>query len=646
MLTLENIGIEFGGNWLFKGISYQFLPGERLALIGRNGAGKSTLLKIITEQLNPTEGLVSKSSNMKVAYFNQDLLSYQTERPISEVVRDAFAPLLELKAEINTLLKRMEDGEGDTKLWEELATKQDLFEARGGSTIDARVHSTLNGLGFSLAEHEQAYHTFSGGWRMRVLLAQMLLMEPELLLLDEPTNHLDLPSIQWLENYLKSFAGTTLVVTHDRFFVDRIAEKILEINFKRLHIYAGNYSFYVKEKALRNEQQLKAYENQQKYIAEQEKFISRFRAKATKAKQVQSKIKQLEKLDKIEAPESAQAVMNMRFELAQASGKEVLTLEHVDKAYGPKEILDKCDASVWRGDKIALIGANGVGKSTVLRVLADTETYLGERKEGHNVFMSFFAQHQLEALNLDNTVFEELYHSSGGKTETYIRNILGCFMFSGEDAEKPIRVLSGGERSRVALAKTLVSKANFLLLDEPTNHLDIQSIEVLIEALDAYEGSYVLVSHDRHFLSHIANKIWYIEGKQIKEYPGTYQEFVEWKTRQELENEEVSTTKSQKPEQAETQEKPQLSFQQQKQIKNRLKKLSRSIETLEEDIMEWEEKKSAQELHMAKPEVAADYKQLQEAQTELQKIDEKIARLSDEWESAIEELETLQSQSS
>ena len=644
MLNLEQVGIEIGGNPLFTGASYQFRSGERVGLIGRNGAGKSTLLKIIAGERSPSEGKVNRSTGLNIAFFNQDLLSYQTERSVVEVAREAFTDLLALQAEIEELLAQVEAGAEDVALWDELATKQETFEARGGNQMEATVRSILHGLGFDNEAQESPYKTFSGGWRMRVLLAKMLLSEPDVLLLDEPTNHLDLPSIQWLENYLKNFRGCCIVVSHDRFFIDRVADVILEISLKRMNIYAGNYSFYLKEKAQRHELQQRAYENQQKYIAQQEEFINRFRAKATKARQAQSKLKQLEKLDRIEAPEEEKAELKMRFEMQAPSGKEVLALTHIDKSYGPLTILKDSEATIWRGDKIALIGANGTGKSTLLRILANTEPFGGERKEGYRVIPSFFAQHQLEALDLNADIVTEVSHAATGKTDTYIRNILGCFMFSGDDIYKPINVLSGGEKSRVALAKTLLSEANFLLLDEPTNHLDIPSIQILVEALTVYEGTYVVVSHDRSFLRQVANKIWYIEDQGIREYPGTYDEYAYSK---EKTNSPVIEEKSHpkgihsKPTNPPPTEAP-IDYQEQKRRRNRIKKLKREIEQLETLIFTLEGKKEALESEMASPEIAADFSRLSEKQQELKQLGEEITQQTTTWENYSLELEELE----
>ena len=646
MLSIENLGIEFSGRWLLRNASYQFLPGQRIGLIGRNGAGKSTLLRLINGDMSPSEGKIHKAGKIKIAFFNQDLLSYQTDRPIVDVAKDAFADLLALGKEIDQILHKLEHGEGEAELWDQLASKQDTFETQGGNTIDAQVHSVLSGLGFSAEEHHQPYHTFSGGWRMRVLLAQMLLTQPDILMLDEPTNHLDLPSIQWLETYLKTFRGTCIVVSHDRFFIDRISQKIVEISFQQIQEYSGNYSFYLKEKALRQEQQQAAFENQQKHIAQQEQFINRFRYKASKAKQVQSKIKQLEKIKRVNAPEEERVSLKIRFVMKEKSGKEVLKLRNIHKAYGDKEILKDTTATVMRGDKIALIGANGLGKSTLLRIMTGGEPFEGSCEAGHQVSSAFFAQHQLEALNLQNTILQEVTDASTGKTETELRTLLGCFMFSGEESEKKIQVLSGGEKSRVALAKTLLSEANFLLLDEPTNHLDIQSIQILVESLNAYEGTYVLVSHDRFFLQQVANKIWYIENKQVKEYIGTYQEFEDWQARIEAAKEaktKDSISQKSKPITPLPDSKPKksTSFAEKKAQKNRLKKLERMQEKLETEIEQMEAKIAEMELEMADPEIASDFARLSEAQNQYDARQAALDKKTEEWEAVLLEIEEL-----
>jgi ATP-binding cassette subfamily F protein 3 len=642
VLSLENIGIEFGGRWLIREAGYQFRPGEKVGLIGRNGTGKSTLLKVIAGEMVPTTGQVHTVRGAKVAHYHQELLSFETEKSIFDLALEAFAPILEIKAEMEKLLARTEAGHAKAEDWDHLASLQAQFDAHDGSRMDASVHEMLSGLGFSADQHGRPYRTFSGGWRMRVLLARMLLSEPEILLLDEPTNHLDLPSIQWLENYLRTFRGICVLVSHDRFFIDRMADRILDISLQKMNVYNGNYTFYLAQKAERQELQKRAYDNQQKYIDEQERFINRFRAKATKARQVQSRIKQLDKIDLVEAPEEETVSLSIRFQVKRPSGKEVLTLEHIGKKYGDLRVLEDSSCLVSRGDKIALIGPNGIGKSTLLRVIAGLEPHTGKRIPGYQVSQTFFAQHQLEALVLENNIYEELRACTPGKTETELRTILGCFMFSGDDIEKKINVLSGGEKSRLALAKTLTSEANFLLLDEPTNHLDIPSIQILIQALQAYEGTFIVVSHDRHFLREVANKIWYISDRKLCEYPGTYAEFDDHLRRLEKDQKD-------EPQRKETEapkSKGETDFKEQKRFRNRVKKLKTEIEVAEKEISKLEEEKKQQALRMAEPEIAADYGKLAGVQEKVQNLQKQIEGRTEDWTLMVMELEEMEAEES
>lgn len=652
MLSLENIGIEFAGRWLIRNAGYRFNEGKITGLIGRNGAGKSSLLRVIAGQNMASEGMVHRGKDDKLAYFHQDLLSFETETSIFEMARSAFATLLEHKHRLEDIFVAIEGGSMDLDLWDEMAHLQAEWDAMEGDKIDARTYEILAGLGFKDTEVHQPYKTFSGGWRMRVLLAKMLLEQPDVLLLDEPTNHLDLPSIQWLENYLESYPGVCIIVSHDRFFLDRMVDVILEISNAKLNEYAGNYSFYIEAKAERSDLQQRAYENQQKYISDQQRFIDRFKAKASKARQAQSKIKQLDKLDLVDAPEEDDFNLSFTFKVRTPSGREVIKLGIEEKSFGIKKVLRDSEAVIERGDKIALIGANGLGKSTLLRMVGGSEPFEGDRKEGHNVALGFFAQHQLEALNLKNNVLQELAYIGTDKTEVELRTVLGCFMFSGEDVEKKINVLSGGEKSRVALAKVLISEANFLLLDEPTNHLDIPSIQILMKALQNYQGTYIVISHDRHFLSCVANKIWYIEDQQLKEYPGTYHEFEEMKTRKMeaerlLMEEDKQKQKEQKKPKVEekkpkVEEKPVVSFEEQKQRKNRLRKMEKEQEDIEAEIEQMEKEKKALMLSLVEPSMAANFTKIAEVQKQIDHLTREIALTTEKWEKIVAEVEEMQ----
>jgi len=530
LLGLQNVTFEFGARTIVEDATWHIQPNERIALIGYNGTGKSTLLKVLTRQFLPSKGTVEQGRETTIGFLHQDLLSFDTEDSILEVALGAFERVKELEKEIEAIGLELEKT-GDETLAHDYSEKLHELEILGGYDIHHKTEEILQGLGFSNENLHKPYKTFSGGWRMRVLLAKMILMHPDVLLLDEPTNHLDLPSIEWLEKYLKNYQGAVVMVSHDRYFLDRMVNKVVELYQQKLHFYTGNYSYYETEKALRVDIQQKAYENQQDYIRQNEKFVERFKAKASKAAAAQSIVKRLEKLERIENVEIERPNMRINFSVEKQPGRVLCTLKNVSKSFGELVIMKDTGAEIDRGDKIALIGANGKGKSTLLRVIVGSEEFQGDRIWGHNVDESFYAQHQLEALNLNNNVLDEMRESRSGKTDLELRSLLGCFLFSGDDVDKKIKVLSGGEKARVALAKTIVSKANFLMLDEPTNHLDIHSVDLLIGALNNYEGSIVFVSHDRHFVSKIANKIWEIEDHKIIEFKGTYAEWEDWKER-------------------------------------------------------------------------------------------------------------------
>jgi ATP-binding cassette subfamily F protein 3 len=528
---LQNICFEFGARTILQDATWHIQPGERIGLIGYNGTGKSTLLKLLVGEYQPSKGSVERSRGTTIGYLHQDLLSFDTNESILSVALGAFARVLELEKLIETLGIELEKT-GDEKILHQYSDCLQEMDALDGYSIHHRTEEVLQGLGFSNEDLQRPYKEFSGGWRMRVLLAKMILQQPDLLLLDEPTNHLDLPSIEWLEKYLLHYKGSVVMVSHDKYFLNRMVNKIVELYQQELHSYSGNYDFYEKEKAVRMELQQKAFENQQDYIRQQERIVERFRAKASKAAMAQSIIKKLDKLERIDAAELIRPNIKINFRVDKTPGKVLVELKGIQKSFGKNRILKNGVAEIERGDKIALIGANGKGKSTLLRIIAGTEPFdSGERKWGHNVSESFYAQHQLESLRLDHTILDEMKECGSQLNDLELRGLLGCFLFSGDDADKKISVLSGGEKARVALAKVIVSKANFLLLDEPTNHLDLHSCELLIEALNNYQGTLMLVSHDRHFIAKTANKIWEIVDQEIKEFKGGYEEWVAWKER-------------------------------------------------------------------------------------------------------------------
>lgn len=637
MLSINNLSYFIGGRALYENASLHIKPKDKIGLVGLNGTGKSTLLKIINGDIQPSSGEVQKAKDCTIGFLNQDLLSYQSEDSILDVALEAFKETLQLEQEIENVLHQMETDHSD-EIINKLARLQDQFEAHEGYTIKAKAEEVLEGIGFNTKDLGRPLKTFSGGWRMRVMLAKLLLEKPSLLMLDEPTNHLDLPSIQWVENYLKNYEGAVVVVSHDQDFLDNCIDVTVEVSNGSLTSYSGNYSFYQEEKKERMEIQQNAYENQQQMIKQTEKFIERFRAKATKSNQVQSRIKALDRLDRVNEVVDDNISVNFKFKFSQKSGRDVVVLDHVSKSYGDLVILKDTTARIERGDKIALIGANGKGKSTLLRIVDGTEPIKGNREQGHNVIKSFYAQHQLEALNVDNEILQEMVQAGSKKTETELRNVLGCFLFTNEDVFKKIKVLSGGEKSRVALAKTMISEANFLLLDEPTNHLDIQSVNILIQAMEQYEGTFITVSHDRHFIRGVANKIWYIEENKIKEYPGTYDEFVYWKSQQSAAP--ADNNQDSKPKQ--DTRKKELNITEVNEAKKNLKKKEQELALIEDIILEIESKKAELEKKMADPQVFSDNKKMEETNQSYQKLKTQEAELNQNWEILVEEIGSLQ----
>lgn len=652
---LQNITFEFGARILVEDATWHIQPGERIGLIGYNGTGKSTLLKLLVGEYLPSKGTVERSRGTSIGYLHQDLLSFDTNDSILQVALSAFERILQLEKEIETMGIELEKT-SDERLLHEYSDKLHELETLGGYTIHHKTEEVLQGLGFANADLNRPYKEFSGGWRMRVLLAKMILQQPDLLLLDEPTNHLDLPSIEWLEKYLQHYQGSVVIVSHDKYFLNRMVTKIVELYQQQLHIYSGNYDFYEKEKAIRIDLQQKAYENQQDYIRQNERLVERFRAKASKAAMAQSIIKKLDKLERIEDASLERPNIRINFRVDKTPGKILVELKNISKSFGNNIIAEHTSAEIDRNDKIALIGANGKGKSTLLRIIAGVETFEGERKWGHNVEESFYAQHQLEALNVNNTILDEMKECGSQKTELELRTLLGCFLFSGDDADKKIKILSGGEKARVALAKTIISKANFLMLDEPTNHLDMHSCDLLIEALNKYEGTMILVSHDRYFISKTANKIWEIEDHEIKEFKGGYEEWVEWKERmakQEKEQGSKKSEKAKKPEKSngspavkQSNHNSNISSQSStpinKEAKKELQKHQKLLQQLEEKIAVLDKQKVELEKSLYLPETYADKNKFTETETKFKKISDELVKLDFEYENVFEKVMELE----
>ncbi|WP_293301293.1 ABC-F family ATP-binding cassette domain-containing protein [Pedobacter sp. UBA4863] len=607
MISINNLSFLIGSRALYDEADWHIKPGDRAGLIGANGTGKSTLLKLIVGEYAPTSGSISMAKDLRIGYLNQDLLSYDSHNPILQVAMEAFDRQNKLHEEIEELLKVIETDYSEDVL-NKLAQKQEQFEALDGYNIEYRANEILAGLGFSSEDQKRPLNTFSGGWRMRVMLAKILLQDPDILLLDEPTNHMDLPSIKWLETYLAGFEGAIVIVSHDRYFLDKIINRTVESRKGKLTSYAGNYTFYLEEKELRSEIQRGEFKNQQAKIKQEERLIERFKAKASKAKMAQSRMKALDRMERVDDVDDDNPTVNFSFKFSKPSGRHVVRLENISKSYPNIEILKNAEAVIEKGDKIALIGANGKGKSTLLRIIAGTEKFEGTCEIGHNVTTTFFAQHQLESLHLDNAILEELQAFAPKHTDTELRGILGCFLFTGDDVFKKIKVLSGGEKSRVALAKSLTTDSNFLILDEPTNHLDIQSVNILIQALQQYEGTFIAVSHDRYFLDNVANKIWFIEEDKIKEYPGTYAEFEEWDAKRIKPVPKAIPVKPEekKPSVKEPAPANALNVQQQ------LKKLNEKLKRAEDEIAVFEQSVKDCEATLAKEEVYSNQQKLEE----------------------------------
>ncbi|MFB1012657.1 MAG: ABC-F family ATP-binding cassette domain-containing protein, partial [Bacteroidia bacterium] len=581
MLHIQNVSFEFGGNYLFKDIDWFVKPRERIGLIGKNGAGKSTLLKLIMGQYEVREGAINKAGGVNLGYLSQDMISEDGNKSVLEHAKQAFSRAMFLQDELEKLYALMETDPSEENI-QRMSDYQEEFDALDGYNMDNKTAEILEGLGFKTSDLDRPMNEFSGGWRMRAVLAKMLLEQPDIMLMDEPTNHLDLPSIEWLESYLSGYPGSVIIVSHDREFLNKMITKTAELSGKKLYLWEGNYDFFLKAKVERDDLISRQAANQDQYIKEQEKFINRFKATASKAKAVQSRVKMVEKIDKIEVIAEDKSNLKIDFKLGTKSGKVVMDLDGITQGFNNQVLFDDVNREIVRGDKIALIGANGTGKSTFLSIIADELPFEGTRKQGHNVEPSFYAQHQLESLHMEYEILQELQYDAPHKTEMELRSMLGCFLFGGDDVFKKIKVLSGGEKARVSLAKTLVSEANFLLLDEPTNHLDIDSIEVIIEALKSYEGTLIFVSHNRYFIEKLANKVWWIQDEDVREYPGTYKEYL-FKLENEGFTSETRKRKKTKPT-ASIEDNSKNSWRQKDEKAEELKKLQKKLDQKEEQL--------------------------------------------------------------
>lgn len=594
MLLVQNLGVHFAGNYLFENVSFRINKGNRVGLAGKNGAGKSTLLKILAKRQEPDEGEVVHEGEVSVGFLTQDI-DFEKGRTVWEEAGRAFEQLNIIQEKIhqtNQELSERTDYESAeyAKLIEDITHLTDHYNLLGGYTKDAEMEQILLGLGFKAEDFHRQTTEFSGGWRMRIELAKLLLQKHDVLLLDEPTNHLDIDSILWLEEFLQNYPGAVVLVSHDKQFLDNVTNRTLEIANKQIHDYKANYSKYIQLRQERREKLEQAQKNQEQYIKHTQQLIEKFRAKASKAATAQSLIKKLDKLERIEVENEDVHKMNIRFASAVTPGKIIFELENVGKAYGDKQIFDHVSFFVNRGEKIAFVGQNGQGKTTLARVMVDGLDHTGTIKWGHNVEVGYFAQNQADVLNEKWTVLEEAEYASSEETRKIVRDVLGAFLFSGETVEKKVSVLSGGERNRLALAKLLLKPFNVLVMDEPTNHLDIQSKEILKRALQNFDGTLILVSHDREFLDGLVDKVFEFKDGQVKEFLGGISDYLaDRKAKGFREIEKVEQLKS-------TEEKPkprnlsQVEQKEQKRIKNRIGKIEEEISQIEQQIQELEKK--------------------------------------------------------
>ena len=591
MLNIHNISVSFQGEYLFEGITFQLTPGNRVGLVGKNGAGKSTLLRIISGEQEYDEGQIAMDKEVTIGFLKQDI-DFTKGRTVLEESYEAFTEIKKLEQqleEINTQLAERTDYESESynQLMIDLNEIQHQYEIHGGYNYQGETERILQGLGFQREDFQKLTETFSGGWRMRIELAKLLLQNNDILLLDEPTNHLDIESILWLEEFLKNYPGAVVLVSHDKMFLDHVTNRTIEISLGKIYDYPKPYSKYLVLRQELREQQLASQKNQQKHIEQTEKLIEKFRAKASKATMAQSLIKKLDKIDRIEVDEDDNSVMSLRFPISITPGKVVITAEGVSKNYGEKQVLSHVDLMVERSSKIAFVGQNGQGKSTLAKVIVGELEHQGDLQLGHNVQIGYFAQNQAEYLDGSKTVEDTMLDAADEKTRPRVRDILGAFLFRGEEVDKYVRVLSGGERNRLALAKLLLQPFNVLVMDEPTNHLDIKSKNVLKDALKNFEGTLLLVSHDRDFLQGLSSKVYEFKDQKIKEYLGDIDYFLEQRNLENLREAEKRTNvvKSAKPEAASGKQ----SYEDQKRVKslqNKLSKTEAKIAKLEKEIKE------------------------------------------------------------
>lgn len=641
MLSIENLTVEFGGFTLLDRISFVLNKNERVALVGKNGAGKSTLLKIMAGLQQPSGGTISYPREITIGYLPQQM-TLNDSRTVREEASMAFEHLQKMERELDQLHREMAErtdyeSEAYHAVIERATDLQELLQMSGIHNFEAEVEKTLMGLGFLRDDFGRPTKEFSGGWRMRIELAKILLQAPDVLLLDEPTNHLDIESIQWLENFLATHANAVMLVSHDRAFLDAVTNRTIEILLGDAHDYRVNYSRYVELRKERREQQLRAYENQQKQIKETEDFIERFRYKATKSNQVQSRIKQLDKIERIEVDEVDSSRLNLKFPHAPRSGSYPVIMENVSKRYGDHLVFGDVTLTIERGEKIALVGKNGEGKSTLVKCIMGEIEHGGKLELGHNVKIGYFAQNQAQLLDEKLTVFETIDYVAVGDIRTKIRDILGAFMFGGEASEKKVKVLSGGERSRLAMIRLLLEPVNLLILDEPTNHLDLASKDVLKKAIRTFDGTAIIVSHDRDFLDGLVDKVYEFGGGKVTEHLGGIYDFLSKKKLETLQQLELPATTSKEEAKTEQPSENKLSYQEQKELNRQQRRLEKQVEEAEKKVALLEEKLSAMETELATPEGASNVEMLQKYLETKGLLDKAM----NNWEKSTLELENI-----
>ena len=647
MISVEKLTIDFTGTPLFEEVSFLVNPKEKIALVGKNGAGKSTMLKVFAGMQQPSGGRVSMPRDFKIGYLPQHLL-VQDDKTVMDEAKSAFGDVLDTQKRVDYLtgqLAERTDYESQeySELIERLSIENERLTLMGADNMMSEIERTLLGLGFLRTDFSRPTSEFSGGWRMRIELAKILLSRPDLLLLDEPTNHLDIESIRWLEQFLASSSSSLLLVSHDRAFLDAVTSRTIEISLGQIYDYKVPYTKYVELRKERREQQLRAYENQQKMIADTEEFIERFRYKATKAIQVQSRIKALERLERIEVDLEDNSSLRLKFPPAPHSGVLPVEIEHLTKAYGDHVVLNDIEMQIHRGEKVAFVGKNGEGKSTMVKCIMQEIEHSGKMKLGHGVKIGYFAQNQASLLDENLTVFDTIDYVAQGDIRTKIRDILGAFMFGGEASDKKVKVLSGGERSRLAMIKLLLEPVNLLILDEPTNHLDMRSKDVLKEAIQAFDGTVILVSHDRDFLDGLVTKVYEFGGGKVKTHLGGIEEYLRVKSVELGVRSEELDVKSNVLEQLDKSDKIEksegrINYELRKEVSKKIRKIERDIENLEKEIEQAETRIAEIETKFA--EGVTDETLLKDYEQVKHTLDTKMY----EWELLSEEVETLRAE--